>query len=388
MGGEPRLLVLTPDFPPVPGGIQLLVDRIVQNADRLCVRVLAADAPGGRAFDAGRGLDVHRVSFGTWHRPTIAALNAAALTHAARYRPAAVLSAHIVTAPAAALIGAVLRVPFVQYLHAKELGARPALAAFALRRSNAAITVSRYTHGLAVAAGGVPARLHIIPPGVDPPDAADSPVETGDTAVKAARPTVVTVARLGDRYKGHETVMRALPLIRARVPDVEWVVIGDGPLRPALERASADQGLEGAVRFLGAASDVERDRWLRRAHVFTMPSRLPGGRFAGEGFGIVYLEAAARALPVVAGNVGGAVDAVVHDKTGLLVDPTDHVALADAIGSLLLDFERARALGAAGARRAREFTWPAVARRVEDLILEQIRRSRRRAADASALRRL
>jgi phosphatidylinositol alpha-1,6-mannosyltransferase len=368
MGPEPRLLLLTPDYPPAPGGIQLLVGRIVQHANRLHVRVVTLDAPGAREFDdAAGGPPVRRVPQWGGHRSAIAALNAVSAMEARRFRPAAVLSAHIVTAPAAALIGGVLRVPFVQYLYAEELGVRPALAAFALRRAAATIAVSRYTRELAVAAGAEPDSVHLIPPGVDLPKASDG-------AREAPRPTVLTIARLRDRYKGHDVMLRALPLIRARVPEVEWVVVGDGPLRAGLERAAADQGLVDAVRFLGAVSDDERDRWLRRAHVFTMPSRVPAGGFAGEGFGIVYLEAAAHGLPVVAGNVGGAPDAIVDGETGVLVDPNDHIALAEAIARLLLDPDHARALGAAGARRACEFTWPAVARRVEDVLLELVDR--------------
>ena len=127
------------------------------------------------------------------------------------------------------------------------------------------------------------------------------------------------------------------------------------------------------MSFVGAVSDAERDRWVARARVFAMPSRLPPGGVGGEGFGIVYLEAAARGLPVVAGNVGGAVDAVVDGVTGLLVDPADPAAVADALVALLTDRERAEALGRAGAERAREFAWPEIARRVEDVLLEVTR---------------
>lgn len=368
MGAEPRVLVLTPDYPPTPGGVQLLVGRIVQHARRLRLRVLTLDAPGAREFDdAAGGRHVRRVPQWGGHRSAIAALNAVAAVEALPFRPAAVLSAHIVTAPAAALIGGTLRVPFVQYLYAEEVGVRPGLAAFALRRAAAIIAISSYTRELAVGAGAEPARVRLIPPGVDLPDASGG-------AAKAPRPTALTIARLRDRYKGHDVMLRALPLIRARVPDIEWVVAGDGPLRPGLERAAADQRLQDAVRFLGPVSDDERDRWLRGAHVFTMPSRVPAGGFAGEGFGIVYLEAAAHGLPVVAGEVGGALDAVVHGETGVLVDPNDHIAVAEAVVRLLLDPERARALGAAGARRARGFAWPEVARRVEEVILELVDR--------------
>jgi phosphatidylinositol alpha-1,6-mannosyltransferase len=374
---EPRVLVLTPDFPPAPGGIQLLVHRIVRHADRLRVRVVTVDGPGARRFDATSGLDVRRVGLGAGQPLGVAALNARALGEAVRFRPDAVLSGHIVTAPAAALIATAMRIPVVQYLYAREVGDRPRLAAFAVRRADAAVAISAYTHELAVAvAGGAqPARVHRILPGVDLP--------ARDTIQRAERPTILTISRLSERYKGHDVMLRALPLIRARVPDVEWVVVGDGPLRAGLERAAVGQGLQGNVRFVGTVPDDERDRWLRRAHVFTMPSRLPAGGLAGEGFGIVYLEAGAHELPVVAGNVGGALDAVVHDQTGVLVDPSDHVALADAIADLLLDPSRARALGAAGARRAREFAWPAVARRVEDLVLGLLAGTRTSVADGA-----
>jgi phosphatidylinositol alpha-1,6-mannosyltransferase len=125
-----------------------------------------------------------------------------------------------------------------------------------------------------------------------------------------------------------------------------------------------------AIRFLGAISDVQRDAWLARTSLLAMPSRLPAGRFAGEGFGIAYLEAAAHGKPVVAGNVGGALDAVVDGETGLLVDPLDPVAVAEAIVTLLDDGELARRMGAAGQSRARSYAWPLVVERVERLLLE------------------
>ena len=127
-----------------------------------------------------------------------------------------------------------------------------------------------------------------------------------------------------------------------------------------------------SIRFLGAVSDAERDDALDRAHVFVMPNRAPPGGVGGEGFGIVYLEAAAHGLPAVCGNVGGVVDAVVQGETGLLVDGEDPRAVAEAVSDLLLDPSRARALGDAGARRAKEFAWPVVAKQVEDLVFEQV----------------
>jgi phosphatidyl-myo-inositol dimannoside synthase len=364
MPSRPRLLVVTPDFPPAAGGIQVLVDRIAKHAPRLTTRVVTLTCAGAREYDATHRVPVRRVRTPGAAQPVaMAALNAAALSEALRFRPQTVLSAHIVASPAGAALQETAGVPFIQYFHAKEIGTRPELARFALRRARASIVVSRYTHDLAVGAGADPQRLRRIPPGVDLPPA--MPRER-----REARPTVVKVGVLADRYKGHDVVLRALPLVRAEVPDVQWVVIGDGPLRPALERLAAAAGLAGCVRFLGGVSDGERDRWLARSHVFAMPSRLPGGGFAGEGFGIAYLEASARGLPVVAGGVAGALDAVVQGMTGLLVDPTDHVGLADAIAGLLRDRQRAETLGRAGRAYAARFAWPEIARRVEDVVLE------------------
>jgi len=357
-----RVLVLTPDYPPQLGGIQVLVHRVVRHAPSMQARVVTLDARGARGFDALDGLEVCRVPPRRGNRQaSILTLNARAVGEAHRFRPDVVLSAHIITSPGAATIRHALRVPMVQYFHAKEVGAKPGLARFAATQADASIVVSRYTRQLAARSGARPERLHRISPGVDLPESWREDRAEGP-------PTILTIARLEDRYKGHDVVMRALPLIRARIPDVRWVIVGDGPLRSGLERLARAQGVADSVYFAGPLPDEERDEWLARAHVFTMPSRLPAGGFAGEGFGIVYLEANARGMPVVAGNVGGALDAVEHERTGLLVDPTDHLAIADAIGGLLADRARAAELGRNGAERARSFAWPRIAERVESLL--------------------
>jgi phosphatidylinositol alpha-1,6-mannosyltransferase len=291
----------------------------------------------------------------------MATLNAGAVGAAERFRPDIVLNAHIVTSPAASLIRRRLGVPVAQYLLAKEAATRPKLASFAAARADAMLAISRHTCDLARHVGVDEERLHLIPPGVDLPERNPEP--------RRDRPTIVTVARLEDRYKGHDTVVHALPLIRASLPDVQWVVIGDGSLRCPLERLADTYGVASSIRFVGSVSDEERDSWLERAHVFTMPSRVPGDGLGGEGFGIVYLEANWHELPVVAGDAGGAVDAVIHGETGLLVDADDAVAVADSLTCLLRNSELRGRLGRNGAKRAKEFSWPEVTRRVETVLL-------------------
>jgi phosphatidylinositol alpha-1,6-mannosyltransferase len=359
-GDEPRLLLLTPDFPPSIGGIQTHMHRLASGVEGFRTRVLTPAAAGASAFDATSGVDTARVR--TPGPPPLAhaLLDAAALREAVRFRPDVVLSGHIVVSPAAALIRRSLRAKVVQFCYAKEIGARPRLAAYAARHADAVIGISSYCAELLRAAGAPTDRLALVPPGVDIPAVTEP--------LPSERPTVLTIGRLQDSYKGHDTMVEALGSVRERVPDVEWVVIGEGPLRAGLQERARSRGLAGSVRFLGSVSDEERNRWLRRADVFAMPGRLPDGRIAGEGFGIVYLEAGAYGKPVVAGNVAGALDAVADGETGLLVDPTDASAVAGAIARLLLDPALARSLGAAGAQRAARYAWPLIARRVADVL--------------------
>jgi phosphatidyl-myo-inositol dimannoside synthase len=355
---RPRLLLITPDFPPARGGIQVLAHRLAVGLKGFETKVLTLGSPNARRYDATSGVATRRVPVG--HQlgtARNAALNACALLEAGRFRPEVTLSAHIVTSPAAAVVRQLLGAPTIQYFYANEIPNRPRLAAFAARRANRMIAISSYTASLIAALGVPPGGVSLIPPGVDLP--ADPRPEA------AGRPTILTIARMQDRYKGHDVLIEALARVRAQVPDVEWAVIGDGPLRVELESLTRSRGVADAVRFLGSISDEQREAWLRRADLFAMPSRLPGRGLAGEGFGIVYLEAAAYGKPVLAGNVAGAVDAVADGESGLLVDPTDPGAVASAITRLLRDPELARALGAAAAERARRFAWPVICERVE-----------------------
>jgi phosphatidyl-myo-inositol dimannoside synthase len=304
---------------------------------------------------------------GLGRRANVAALNSVSLPLAAHLRPDVVLSGHCVTSPAAALIQRAFKIPYLQYVYAKEIAERPRLASFAVQHAARTIAISSHARDLALKAGADSESIRVVHPGVD-----QRRSQRQDDAAAGRRSEIVTVARLEDDYKGFDVVLRALPLIRSRVPDARWTVLGDGPLRKHLEETAASWGLSEAVRFLGRVTDEERDRALSEAAVFTMPSRLPANG-GGEGFGIVYLEAGLHGLPVVAGNLGGAVDAVRDTETGLLVDARDHVAVANALVALLQDPERARTMGAAGRRQAERFTWTRMANEVNAVVEDVVR---------------
>lgn len=361
MSSRPRLLVLAPSFAPGRGGLEELAFRLVHHAQRFSPRVVTLHEPGVEQFDAEQGLDIRRV----YNRPSggrrsIGRLTAAAAAEGVRRRPDVVLSMHLRSSYAAPLHGAVLGIPFVQYVHGRELSDLPRLARFLLPRAAATIAVSSYTAERALERGAPRERLRRIPPGVLLP--------AGNPRPRRGGRTFVTVARMDDPYKGHDVVLRALPLVRARIPDVRWLVVGDGRIRAQLERRAGDAGLGEAVSFLGVVGDDERDAVLDSADAFVLVSRVPPDGRGGEGFGIAFLEASARGLPVVGGRAGGAVDAVADGRTGILVDPESPEAVAEAIATVLGDAQLAERLGGAGIEWASGFAWPLIVERVESVL--------------------
>ena len=363
MSERPRVLLLTPDYPPARGGIQYLLHGIVRHATRVRFRVVTL-GDGRGAIEEDDGVRTRRVAARGPRAGAVALLNAAAVAEARAWRPHVVLSGHVVVCPAARAAG----VPFVQYLYAKEMAHRSRLTSFAVRHATASIVLGTHGRSLALSAGADASRIRVIPPAIDLPSRPMTPPRE-----RAA--LIVNVARLEERYKGFDVLVRALPLIRSRVPDATLTLVGDGHLRRSLEALARANGCGDALRCAGAVSDAERDALLCAAAVFAMPSRLPAGS-GGEGFGIVYLEAGAHGTPVVAGNVGGALDAVVDGQTGVLVDPEDHVAVADAISSLLVDRDLATRLGEGGRAWAERFAWPIVVRKVEDVLIDAAERGR------------
>jgi len=154
------------------------------------------------------------------------------------------------------------------------------------------------------------------------------------------------------------------------VPDARLTVVGDGPDRDRLERIATCLGIDARVQFAGEVDDERLRLLYTTAGVFALPGRVrlqPAPE--GEGFGLVFLEAAAAGLPVVAGRAGGAVDAVVDLHTGFLVDPEDSEAVAARLVELLEDPDLARRLGDMGrARVAKEFSFERFAERLRAMV--------------------
>jgi phosphatidylinositol alpha-1,6-mannosyltransferase len=160
-----------------------------------------------------------------------------------------------------------------------------------------------------------------------------------------------------------------MPAIIKAVPDAHILMIGEGPYRGYLENRVKALGIQERVTFIGRIQYAELPRYICVGDVFVMPSR---SRLAGlevEGLGIVYLEASACGLPVIAGNSGGAPDAVLEGKTGLVVEGTNKSAVATAVVELLLDADRSKAMGVAGRQWIiQEWRWDIWSARFAELL--------------------
>ena len=166
---------------------------------------------------------------------------------------------------------------------------------------------------------------------------------------------ILSVGRLVER-KGFDKVIEAMPEILRAAPDAECQIVGDGPYAAELKTLAEKSGVSERVRFFHHISDTDLPEFYKSCKIFAMPARKIGGDV--EGFGIVYLEAALFGKPSVAGNTGGAPEAVLDGKTGIVVNPESVDEIAAAIVKLLTDDNLRTNLGKAAHERVlSEFTW-------------------------------
>ena len=231
--------------------------------------------------------------------------------------------------------------------------------------------VSRYTRSRFAPAFGPEASLEYLPPGVDAdrfrPDP-DARAELRDRYGLGDRPTVVCLSRLVPR-KGQDVLIQALPAIRRRVDGAALVIVGGGPYLDTLSKLAQERGVADHVTFTGGVPGAELPAHHALGDVFAMPCRTRGAGMDVEGLGIVFLEASASGVPVIAGESGGAPEAVQQNKTGLVIDGRSVDKVADAVAELLTDRDRAAAMGAAGRKWVMsQWRWDTLAARLADLL--------------------
>jgi phosphatidyl-myo-inositol dimannoside synthase len=376
-----RFLLVTNDFPPRRGGIQSylgeFVGRLVQAGSHE-LTVYAPQWKGAAAFDDSARTAGYRVV----RHPGTLMLPGPAVD--ARMRR--LIAEHDIdtvwfgAAAPLALLAQRARLAGARRVlastHGHEVGwSMLPVARSVLRRigdgTDVVTFVSRYTRSRFASAFGPEASLEYLPPGVDTdrfrPDPAGR-AELRDRYRLGGRPTVVCVSRLVPR-KGQDVLIKALPSIRRRADGAALVIVGGGPYLKSLRTLAQDCGVADHVTFTGGVPDDELPAHHALADLFAMPCRTRGGGMDVEGLGIVFLEASATGVPVIAGESGGAPEAVQHNKTGLVVDGRSVDKVADAVTELLTDRDRAAAMGAAGRQWVTsQWRWDTLAARLADLL--------------------
>jgi phosphatidyl-myo-inositol dimannoside synthase len=371
-----KTLVVTNDFPPRPGGIQAFVHNLALRRPPGSVVVYAPAWPGAGEFDAAQPFPVVRHP-GRLMLPLPSVLRRATGLLRAEGCDSVVFGA---AAPLGLLAPALRRAGarrIVGLTHGHEAGwAAVPGARTLLRRIGDGVDVltylGEYTRGR-IAGGLSPAaaaRMRRLAPGVDETvfragaGGADIRARYG----LADRPVVVCVSRLVPR-KGQDTLLRAWPRVLRAVPDAALLLVGGGPYRADLERLRDELDVGRSVWITGPVPWEELPAHYDAGDVFAMPCRTRRAGLDVEGLGIVYLEASATGLPVVAGDSGGAPDAVVDGETGVVVDGRSPGAVAAAVTDLLGDPVGAAAMGEKGrAWIEREWRWSVQARRFAALL--------------------
>jgi phosphatidyl-myo-inositol dimannoside synthase len=373
-----RVLLVTNDFPPRPGGIQAYLEALTTNLAEMGEHTLTVYAPRWKRaeqYDSSAPFEVVRHP-GTLMLP-VPDVDA---------RMRELIAAHDVDTVwfgAAAPLGLLARRArqagadrVVASTHGHEVGwSMLPVARSALRRigedSDVVTYISRYTRDRFAPAFGPRTALEHLPPGVDAqrfrPDAS-ARADLRERYGLGERPVILCLSRLVPR-KGQDMLIRALPPIRSRIDGAALVIVGGGPYLPTLRRLASSLDAADHVIFTGGVAPAELPAHHAMADVFAMPCRTRGAGLDVEGLGIVYLEASASSVPVVAGQSGGAPESVQEGRTGFVVDGRSIDQIADAVSRILKDPDLAARMGAAGRQWILErWRWQTHAARLATLL--------------------
>jgi phosphatidyl-myo-inositol dimannoside synthase len=361
----PQTLVVTNDFPPRVGGIQRTLEALCRELPADRISVLAPATSGSAVYDRARPFEVVRGPRRFhWPTPGFARLVDDEIART---------GAEIVVfgdAMPLALLGPRLAdrgTPYVILGHGFDYWLSTVPVAHALMRrmmsrASRVAVCSRFIARRVRTAAPEQVPVSVLYPGADlerfRPD-----LPTADLRVRygvADRPVVVCVSRLVSR-KGQDVLIRSMPEVQRRVPEAALVLVGGGPREAALRRLADDAPVRSVV-FAGEVPEDDLPRHYALGDVFAMPCRSRLGGMEVEGWGNVFIEAAACGRPVVVGDSGGARETLVHGETGILVEGRNVGAVADAVATLLEDPAYARRLGKAGrARVEARHTWAGAA---------------------------
>lgn len=347
-----KTLLFTLEYPPFFGGIASYYDNLAKHWPQDGIIVLNNN--NGELVDEKRRFMKWLPAFGAlWRMIKAEKINYVLVGH--------LLPLGTVTY----LITRMTRTKYAVILHGMDLGVamqggrKRLLARIILSNADKIICGNTYTKKLCERLLGINKKITVITPGINPDQVEVGTDELEDFISKQglqSKITLISINRLVKR-KGFLDVVSCLPEIIRQIPNINYVIIGNGPENESLKMQIKSLNLESIVKVVNDADDHERNLWLNAADIFVMPTRQIAGDF--EGFGIVYLEANLAGKPVIACNTGGVADAVKNNVSGLLIEPENREQLISSILKLAADKQLRQRLGARGRERAIEkFTWP------------------------------
>ena len=380
-----RLLVLTELFLPTKGGTAVWAAEVYKRLGGNEIHIVTADVPGASDVDAMHPNTIHRLNLKrvAWLRPESLPMYARfffkSLALALTHRFDAIHAFRALPEGLVAWAAARLTFrPVVIYAHGEELttwghGGKYRAMRFALCHADRVIANSEHTRDTLLGMGVEAARIAIIYPGVDVSVFRPGLDVSGLRESLGICPDdklVFSVGRLS-RRKGFDQMIRAVAQLRAEGIPLRYVIAGIGEDADYLDGLIAEHNVQGIVHRIGAVSETDLPRWLNACDLFAMPNRDINGD--NEGFGMVFIEAAACGKPSLAGEAGGTGSAVLHEQTGLRVDGAETNKVVNGLRQLLTNSDRASSLGRAGLNRVQaKFAWEKVAQATHQAILARV----------------
>jgi len=375
-----RLLVITELFLPTKGGTAVWFAEVYRRLGGKEIHIVTADVPGAEKVDAAHPNTLHRLTLKRlpWLKPESLTMYAKlffkSLALALSHRFMAIHAGRALPEGLVAWLVARLTFrPVVIYAHGEELtswgkGGKFKAMRFALRHADTVIANSDNTRAELLRMSVSADRIALINPGVDVECFHPELPCVGlreQIGMMPNQKLILSVGRLS-RRKGFDKVVQSIPLLRAQGLDMHYALIGIGEDRKYLEELACELNVTEFVHLLGHVSPEDLPRWYNACDVFAMPNREISGD--NEGFGMVFIEAAACGKPAISGQAGGTGSAVVDGETGLRIDGNSTEAVADALATVLYDQALAERFGRAGYERThRDFSWEAVAARTQRL---------------------
>ncbi len=361
--------MITMDFPPIEGGISSISFHLAENLTKknTQITVLAPNFPGIESWDRERKYPVIRFPGYRWGYGRFFPFSLTALKHTLKDNSSLVLGMNVAYGGTVGmLLHQWIKRPYAVVTYAYEflkfspLSWGNLLITQVLKQASLILTISSYSRSALISQGIPDSKIHIFPLGVDTslffPSSPD-PELVSNLGIEDKK-VILSIGRLIER-KGFDKLIMSMPYILKKFPDAVLLIIGRGPEEERLIKLRDEMGLGEKVKFLGKIEHSSLPKFYNLCDVFVLPNRKGKKKGDVEGFGLVFIEANACGKPVVGGNSGGTVDAIVEGETGFLVNSLEEKEIASKVITLLKDEKLAREMGKKGRERVeKKFNWP------------------------------